>query len=234
MDRARREPVGPAGDRRRPGAPRSRSARRIERKNKVSECTFHGWCSVEANTRGLLSVVENGYVYLGPQVHGDFRAAEAAVSIDVPSGRRLALGDLVISTKAFRPPAASCMKLFTASVGSGDEWWWERDMQSVPADKNGEPVDENAPTFDPRSLHEPSILVLPDGIAVLLRNQPTVSATLASRGPVVRRGALLRANALKPRSPAARPWAGEKPLPEGEAACTRVFVPRWVVSKPRG
>jgi hypothetical protein len=208
-----------------------------EMERKVTQCPpgadnqVQGWYSVEANTNGLLSVVENGYAYLGPQVHGDFGAAEAATSVDVPSGRRLALGDLVISSKALRPLVTSCMKLFTESVGGGDEWWWERDIQGVPADKNGDPVDEKAPTLDPKSLHDPSILVLPDGIAVLLRNQPTVSAQLALRGPVIRWGAMLRAKVLKAGSPAARLWAGEKPLAEGEPACTRVFMPRWV--KPR-
>jgi hypothetical protein len=93
-------------------------------------------------------------------------------------------------------------------------------------------VEETAPTFVPSSLHEPSILVLPDGIAALLRNQPTVSAGLSLRGPVIRWSALLRAGVLKARSPIARLWAGEKSA-AGEPACQRVFEPRWVKS-PKG
>ncbi len=94
-------------------------------------------------------------------------------------------------------------------------------------------MEETAPAFVPSSLHEPSILVLPDGIAVLLRNQPTVSAGLSLRGPVIRWSALLRAGVLKASSPIARLWAGEKPLAAGEPACQRVFAPRWVKS-PKG
>jgi hypothetical protein len=210
-----------------------------EMERKVIRCApggdnqVQGWYSVEANSKGLLSVVENGYVYLGPQVHGDFGAAEAAISVDVPTGRRIGLGDVVTSSKALRPVVASCMQLFADRLGTGDAWWWERDIQGVPADRNGEPVEETAPSFVPSSLHEPSILVLPDGIAVLLRNQPTVSAGFALRGPVIRWSALLRAGVLKAGSPVARLWAGEKPAAAGEPACQRVFVPRWVKS-PKG
>jgi hypothetical protein len=215
-----------------PGANEEDMEHRVTRCAAGTDNRVLGWYSVEANTSGLLSVVENGYVYLGPEVHGDFGAAEAAISVDIPSGRRLALTDVVTSSKALRPVVASCMQLFAESIG-GDAWWWERDIQGVPSDKNGDPAEETAATFVPSSLHEPSILVLPDGIAVLLRNQPTVSAAFALRGPVMRWSALLRAGVLKATSPAARLWAGQKPAPAGEPACQRVFVPRWV-KKPKG
>ena len=204
-----------------------------EMERRVTTCApgadnqVQGWYSVEANTRGLLSVVENGYAYLGPMVHGDFGAAEAAISVDVPSGRRLALTDVVTSSKALRPLVKSCMTLLVAKI-TGDEWWWERELQGVPSDKDGEPAEETAKTFVPSSLREPMILVLPDGIAVLIHNQPTVAAQMALRGPVLRWGALLRAGVLKASSPAARLWAGEKPAAAGEPTCQRVFEPRWV------
>ena len=186
-----------------------------------------GWYSFEADTQGVLAFVENGYTYFGPAVHGDFNAAAAAVSVDVPTGRKLALADLVTSSAALRPLVTACAKLAGEKL-KGDPWWFERDIHGVPSDKSGEPADIGSPTFDPRSIREPSFLVLPDGIAVLIRNQPTVSAFLELQGPVIRWGALLREGVLAPRSIVARLWAREKPLAPGEPPCVRMFAPRWI------
>ena len=193
-----------------------------------------GYYSIEANEQGLLSVLENGYVYLGPAVHGDFTAAAAAISIDVPTGRSLVLTDIVTSSKALRPVVKSCMKFLVESIGDGDEWWFERDIQGVPADKDGEPVEETAPTFVPSSLHEPSFLVLPEGLAVLIRGQPTVSSYLEMQGPVIQWGALVRASILKTNSPVARLWAGVKPLGPSDPSCVRFLKPKWATPvKPK-
>lgn len=191
------------------------------------------WYSVEMDQQAVLSVVENGYLYLGPAVHGDFNAAAAATSVDIPSGKKLALGDIVTSSKALRPVVHSCMKLVVDQIGSGDEWWFERDIQGMPADKNGEPVEETARDFDPKSVKEPSFLVLSDGLAVLIRNQPTVSAFLELQGVVIRWGALVRAGVLKSNSPISRVWANVKPLGANEPACTRYFEPKWTQMKKR-
>lgn len=186
-----------------------------------------GWYSIEADTRGVLSVVENGYMYFGPAAHGDFNAAAKAVSIDVPTGRALALSDVVTSSAALRPLVTSCMNL-VGDYFQADPWWLERAIQGVPADKDGEPVETSSPKFNPRSIFEPSFVVLPDGLAVLIRGQPTMSAFLELQGPVIRWGALLRDHVENPRSPVARLWAGEKPLAAGEPACVRMFAPRWL------
>jgi hypothetical protein len=193
-----------------------------------------GWYSVEANGHGLLSVLTNGYVYFGPAAHGWFNAAADAISIDVPTGRKLALTDVVKSSKALRPLVHSCMTLVVKAVEEGDAWWHERDIQGVPTDKLGEPAVETDPSFDPTSLREPSFVVLPDGIAVLIRNQPTVSAALELQGPVLRWGALLRAGVLNPRSPVRRLWAKTKSLPSAEPTCTRFFLPHWARPVVRG
>jgi hypothetical protein len=191
-----------------------------------------GWYSVEMSSEGVLSVLENGYTYFGPAVHGDFTAAARVISIDIPTGRTLALRDVVTSSKALRPVVTSCMKLVAEKLGGGDEWWFERDIQGVPCDKLGDPVAESSPEFVPSSLREPSFLVLPDGIAVLIRNQPTVSAAIELSGPVLRWGALLRAGVLKAGSPLARLWAKEKPLGAQEPACVRFFEPKWSTPRP--
>lgn len=211
-------------------------ASEVDMERRVKQCdpgtSQHvlGWYSIEANTQGLLSVLSNGYVYFGPAVHGAFNAAADAINIDIPTGRKLTLSQVVQSSRAFRPLVHSCM-LFVADHldpdGGGDGWWWERAIQGVPTDKDGEPVEESDPAFVPSSLYEPSFLVLPDGIAVLIRNQPTVSSAIELTGPVLRWGALLRAGVLNRRSPVRRLWANTKPLPSGEPTCVRFFEPRW-------
>lgn len=198
-----------------------------------SENHVYGSYSVEMDEQGIVSVVENGYLYLGPAVHGDFTAGAGATSIDVPSGKKLALGDIVTSSKALRPIVHSCMKLVVDQIGSGDEWWFERDIQGMPADKNGEPVEETSREFDPKSIKEPSFLVLSDGLAVLIRNQPTVSAYLELQGVVIKWGALVRGSVLKSNSPITRVWANVKPLGANEPACTRYFEPKWNQMKKR-
>src|SRR5262249_3228608 len=88
---------------------------------KVSNCGpkddkhVSGWYSIEENDRGLLSVLYNGYVYIAPSVHGDFTGGSAAVSVDVPTGRRVALGDVVIRPDALRPIVRDCLKTLSAS-----------------------------------------------------------------------------------------------------------------------
>lgn len=186
-----------------------------------------GYYSIEMNENGLLSILENGYVYLGPAAHGDFNAAAAAISIDIPSGRKLVLTDIVTSSKALRPVVTSCMKLVVEKLDGGDEWWHERSIQGVPSDKNGDPVEETSKDFVPSSIHEPSFLVLPDGLAVLIRGQNTVGAFLEMQGPVIQWGALLRAGVLKSNSPVARLWSNAKPLAANDASCVRFFSPKW-------
>lgn len=186
-----------------------------------------GYYSIEMNESGVLSILENGYVYLGPAAHGEFNAAAAAISVDVPTGRKLALADIVSSGKAMRPVVKSCMKLVVETLDGGDEWWHERDIQGVPSDKDGEPVEETSKDFDPSSIHDPSFLVLPDGLAVLIRNQATVGAFLEMQGPVIQWGALVRAGILKANSPIARIWANAKPLAANEPSCVRFFSPKW-------
>ncbi len=201
--------------------------RRVTRCQPGADNHVRGWYSIEANEQGLLSVVENGYVYLGPAAHGDFSAAIAATSIDIPSGRKLALKDIVTSSKALRPVVTSCMKLVSEAFDGADEWWFERNIQGVPTNKEGESVEETSPDFVASSLKEPSFLVLPDGIAVLIRGQPTVTAFSELQGPVIQWGALLRASVLKANSPIARLWAHAQPIAPNVPSCVRFFKPKW-------
>jgi hypothetical protein len=176
----------------------------------------NGWYSIEANAGGLLSVLLNGYTYMGPAAHGDWNAGGAAVSLDIPTGRRLALKDIVTSSKALRPLIKSCMP-FAGNILGWNEWQLEQSIQGVEAEDR-----------EPSSVRDPSFLVLPDGLAVLMRNMPTVGAIFEFQGVVVRWGALQRAGLLAPRSPVARLWANQPALAPGDAACARMFFPRWI------
>ncbi len=186
-----------------------------------------GYYAIEANDNGLLSVAMDGYLNIAPSVHGDSNAATRNVSIDVPSGKVLALADIVTSARALRPLVTSCMELTSDAIGSGSAWWWEREIHGVPSDKNGDDAAEGSRDFDPKSLRQPAFLVLPDGLAVLIRPQPTVSSFATSRGPVIQWGALMRAGVLRDSSPISRLWSGVKSLPAEAPACVRVFVPAW-------
>lgn len=201
--------------------------KRVQTCPRGTENHVTGYYSIEMNEQGILSILENGYVYLGPAAHGEFNAAAATISIDVPTGRKLALADIVTSGKAMRPVVKSCMKLVAETLDGGDEWWHERSIQGVPSDKYGDPVEETSKDFDPSSIHDPSFVVLPDGLAVLIRNQATVGAFLEMQGPVIQWGALLRAGVLKANSPIARIWSNVKPLAATEPLCVRFFSPKW-------
>jgi hypothetical protein len=190
-----------------------------------------GFYAIEANDNGVLSVLMDGYLDVAPSVHGDSNAATRSVSIDVPTGKVLALTDIVTSSRALRPVVTSCMELTSNAIGSGDAWWWEREIQGVPSDKNGDEAAEDSRTLDPKSLREPSFIVLPDGLAVLIPQQPTVSSFLTGRGPVLQWGALVRAGILKGSSPVARLWSGAKSLPAEAPACVRFFVPAWAAPR---
>ena len=95
-----------------------------------------------------------------------------------------------------------------------------------------EEVDLDSPDLNLRTVFAPSFLLLSEGMAVLIRNQPTVSAALELQGPVIRWGALLRAGILQGASPVARLWKDDVPLPAGEPACIRFFKPRWSARIP--
>ena len=187
-----------------------------------------GWYAIEANQNGLLSVVMDGYLDIAPSVHGDSNAASRSVSIDVPSGKVLSLRDIVKSPRALRPVVKSCMELTADAIGGGDAWWWEREIQGVPSDKKGKEAEEGSPTFDPKSLHDPAILVLPDGLAVLIPPQTTAASGVSGQGPVIQWGALVRAGILNDKSVVARLWAGAQPLPPEAPACVRYFRQGWV------
>ncbi len=180
-----------------------------------------GWYSIEANKEGLLSVLLNGYLYFGPAVHGEWNAGGTAVSIDIPTGRQLRVKDVVTSSKALRPVVQSCME-FAGKALEWNEWELERALQGVAAEEGA-----------PSTIREPSILVLPEGLVVLIRNMSTVGAFYEFQGIVVRWGALLRAGILAPRSPVARLWANQKALAAGEPACDRLFIPRWLTKKTK-
>lgn len=186
-----------------------------------------GWYAIEANENGLLSVTMDGYLDVAPSVHGDSNAAARAVSIDVPTGKVLALSDIVTSTRALRPVVKTCMEMTADAIGGGDAWWWEREIQGVPSDKNGDEAEEGSRTFDPKSLHAPAFLVVPDGLAVLIPPQSTAASDTSGKGPVIQWGALLRAGISNDKSPVSRLWAGQKPLPNEAPACVRFFRQGW-------
>ncbi|MBL8741519.1 MAG: hypothetical protein JNK04_10510, partial [Myxococcales bacterium] len=186
-----------------------------------------GYYAIAANENGLLSVSMDGYLDIAPSVHGDSNAATRVISIDIPTGKVLSLGDIVSSARALRPVVTSCMDMTGELIGSGGPWWWEREIQGVPTDKEGNEVAEGSPTFDPKSYREPISLVLPDGLAVLIPAQSTAGSFLTGQGPVIRWGALVRAGILKPKSPVSRLWAGAKPLGPDEPSCVRFYTPAY-------
>ena len=176
-----------------------------------------GWYSIEADESGVLSVLRNGYLYFGPAVHGEWNAGSDAISIDVPTGRRLALKDVVTSGAALRPIIKSCIPFGAEKLPQWNDYELERNLQGLPAEDG-----------EPSTIHDPTFLVLPDGLAVLLTGLPTVAAWDELHGIVIRWGALKRDGVLAPKSPIARVWATAAALSAGEPACERIFVPRWM------
>lgn len=176
-----------------------------------------GWYSIESDESGVLSVLRNGYLYFGPAVHGEWNAGADAISIDVPTGRRLALNDVVTSSAALRPILSSCIAFGTRRLSEWNDFELERNLHGLPADEG-----------EPSTVHDPKFLVLPDGLAVLLTNLPTVAAWDELQGLVIRWGALKRDGVLAPKSPIARVWSAIPALAAGEPACERAFAPRWM------
>jgi hypothetical protein len=181
-----------------------------------------GWYSIEADEQGLLSVLQNGYLYFGPAVHGDWNAAADAVSIDLATGRRLGVKDVVTSAAALRPVVKSCVPFAGAKLEL-DDYELERSLQGWPAEDG-----------EPSSIHDPTLLVLPDGVAALITGMNTVAAWYELRGPVIRWGALARAGILPARSPIERLWKAVPALGADEPACTRMFTPKWIPSSDKG
>ncbi|KYF88310.1 hypothetical protein BE20_23325 [Sorangium cellulosum] len=173
-----------------------------------------GGYSVAANTSGLLSVILDGWTYIGPAVHSDVHVGLRVASIDVPTGRELRLEDVIADKAELREMVKACLP-FASEALDINEWELERLIHGVPAEDDV-----------PSSIHDPDILVLEDGIAALITGGvPFAGAGIVLKGPVLSWSGLLSRRVLKASSPIARLWAKARPLARGEPLCTRIFSP---------
>jgi hypothetical protein len=112
--------------------------------------------------------------------------------VDLATGKRLAIGEVVTDERAFHDAIMAC------DEGLREDLDW---------DPKGE------------FRKAPRWAVVPGGIAVVVGDVPPPKNGLQGRGPIASFASLARRKLLRADSPVARLWAGVAPAPEEEPFC---------------
>lgn len=155
------------------------------------ETRISGGFTVLYNAGDVLTVSLAGSVNQANAAHAATFGPETVV-VDLATGKRLAIGDVVTDEKAFHDAIVAC-----------DEWLRE----DVDWDPKGE------------LRKAPRWAVVPGGLAVVVGDVPPIKNGMQGRGPIASFASLARRKLLRADSPVARLWAGVAPAQEGEPFC---------------
>jgi hypothetical protein len=163
----------------------------------VNRCPLYGEMKVSGgfqivhNQAGVLSVFFSGWVSETGAAHGA-GIGPAGVNVDLQTGRRLVIGDLVTSESAFRDAILGCV------TGDPGEFTW------------GTPdAFRKAPRW----------VIVTGGIAVVIGDVAPIMHGAEGTGPVASFAALAGRRLLRGDSPVARLWAGVKPAASNAPLC---------------
>jgi hypothetical protein len=156
-----------------------------------NETTVSGGFSIVYNANDVLSLFFSGYVSQTQAAHGAL-FGPAPMVIDLQTGKRLVIGDLVSNEAAFRDAIVACIPDMTSEI----TWGTEDSYRKVPR-----------------------WVVVPGGIAVVMGDLPPVMNGGQGRGPIASFAALAARGWLRQDSPVARLWAGVKPLARDAPLC---------------
>lgn len=153
------------------------------------EMSTNGGFSLVYNADDVLSVYFSGFISQTNAAHGAAIGPEPVV-VDLRSGKRLAIGDVVSDEAAFRTAILAC-------YGDDEDIQW-----------GGDAV-RSAPRW----------VVVPGGIAVVVGSVPPIKNGAQGRGPMASFASLLRHKLLRADSPVARLWAGVAPAAKDTPFC---------------
>lgn len=147
--------------------------------------------SIAYNANDVLSAYLGGYVSAANAPHGANFGPEPVV-VDLRTGSRLAIGDVVNDEAAFREAILACDERFRDDIE-----WGGKDS----------------------SLKAPRWVVVPGGIAVIVGTVPLVKNGMQGRGPIATFATLAQRKLLRADSPVARLWAGVTPAAKDAPFC---------------
>jgi hypothetical protein len=165
-----------------------------------------GGFSVVHNASDVLSVLFSGFVSEAGAAHGVLFGPDG-VNVDLQSGRRLVITDLVTDEARFRDGILKC------KGGDPDELTW-----------GGKDALRKAPRW----------VVVPGGIAVVMGDLPPVMNGGQGKGPIASFAALAGRGLLRADSPVARLWAGVVPAAAGAPLCSAMLGSGEILALRRG
>lgn len=156
-----------------------------------NEVSAGGGFSIVHNASDVLSVYFSGYVIAANAAHPALIGPEPVV-VDLQSGKRLAIGDVVSDEAAFREAILACDEPLREEL----EW-------------GGKDSYRQAPRW----------VVVPGGIAVVVGSVPPIMNGMQGTGPIASFASLAARKLLRADSPVARLWAGVTPAAKGAPFC---------------
>lgn len=153
--------------------------------------------------KDVLSVLLQGSVF-------EYRTtpfAPETVTIDVRTGKRLALADVITDEAKFQAEMRTCMPLYRALIPNVFQ-----------------PVDDFGTYLGWTKGQTPRWVIVPGGIALLGFYEAKVEEALSGTGPVVPWSVLARDGLLVPGSSVARLWDGVTPAAPKAPVCEQVYT----------
>ncbi|APR79297.1 Hypothetical protein A7982_04644 [Minicystis rosea] len=165
-----------------------------------------GGFSIVHNASEVLSVFLSGYINEANAAHGAMFGPDPVV-VDLRSGKRLAIGDVVSDEAAFRKAILAC------DPGNYEDLeWGEKD-----------------------SLRKaPRWAIVPGGIAVVVGPVAPIKNGLQGRGPIASFASLVKRRLLRADSTIARLWAGVTPAPDDAPFCQAMMGDGEILTVRRG
>lgn len=163
-------------------------------------------------------------------------AGGSGTTVDLRTGRRVMLRDVVPSPEQLRPLMPACVRDYmeSADVESGEVTVTLSESDVV---CDAYPFANYLWGCDPNEkTPEPTWALVRGGIAILATGHGHAEAFRDGSGPIVSWAALLREGLLDPKSPVARLWQGVAPAEKRAPACVSGFkgyqLVHWSVLSP--
>lgn len=168
------------------------------------ETKIGGGFATVYNADEVLSVFFSGFVSQAEAAHPGIFGPET-VTLDLRTGRRLSIGDLVSDEAAFREAILGC-----AGHDPEEYSWGTKDAF------------RKAPRW----------VVVPGGIAVVLGDVSPVMHGAGGTGPIASFAGLMARQLLRKDSPVARLWASEKPVSRDAPLCPTNLGRGEIITRP--